>query len=99
MKLILRALLITFLIGGILAVLQFILSSFGIYVIASAFYILSILPSAFSVMVFEKLFGIDLPENQTLFLLVVAAVIYLMFAFFVYCFLSFVEGLKNLKLK
>jgi hypothetical protein len=56
MKLILRALLITFLIGGILAVLQFILSSFGIYVIASAFYILSILPSAFSVMVFEKLF-------------------------------------------
>jgi hypothetical protein len=66
MKLILRALLITFLIGGILAVLQFILSSFGIYVIASAFYILSILPSAFSVMVFEKLFGIDLPENQNL---------------------------------
>lgn len=99
MRQIFKALSITFLIGVILAVLQFILSFFGIYAIASAFYILSILPSAFSVIVCEKLFGIDLPENQTLFLLVVVATIYLILTFFIYLSLLVVREIKSLNLK
>ena len=99
MKLIFQSLFIALSISVALAILQFFLSFFGIYIIAYAFYILSILPSVFSAIAFEKFFGINLYENQTLFGLIVCATIYLIFAFFIYLFLSVVKEIKSLKLK
>ena len=99
MKEVFKALFITFIIGVALALLQLILSFFEIYIIAQAFYILSIFPSVFLGIAFEKLFGIDLSENQTFFLLAVISVIYLMFAFIIYCFLWLIKRFEISDLK
>ena len=99
MKQVFKALFIAFLIGLALAILQFILSFFGIYIIAYSFYVLSIFPSVFLTIAFEKLFGINLHENQTLFLLVVVVTIYLIFAFFIYCFLWLIKRFNTLDLE
>jgi len=63
MKLIFRALLIAFLIGVALAILQLVLFFFGDFTIALIFYYLILFPSVFLTIAFEKLFGVDLQEN------------------------------------
>jgi ABC-type proline/glycine betaine transport system permease subunit len=94
MKLIFKALLIAFLIGVALAILQLVLFSFGNYTIAVIFYYLILIPSALLTAVFKDLFGIDLFDNQILFSLITVVTVYLLFSFFIYCLLWIVKWIN-----
>ena len=97
MKLIFKALLIAFLIGAALAILQLILLPFGNYIIAIGFYYLIIFPSAFVAFAFEGLFGINLRDNQTFFAVFSFVTLYLLFAFFIYCLLWTIKWINSSK--
>jgi hypothetical protein len=97
MKLIFRALLIAFLIGVALAIIHLVLFSFGNYTIAVVFYYLILIPSALLTAVFRDLSGIDLFDNQILFLLITVFMVYLLLAFFIYCILWIVKWINTPK--
>jgi hypothetical protein len=94
MKLIFKALFITFLIEVALAILHLVLFSFGNYTIAVIFYYLILIPSALPTAVFRDLFGIDLFDDQILFPLITVVTVYLLFSFFIYCLLWIVKWIN-----
>ena len=99
MKLVQKSLLATLIIFAALSLLQGVLSLFGNYTVAIIFYFATVFLSASSAIVFNECLGIDLRENQFLFLFVVIAEMYLVVAFFIYLLLLLIKRIKLSNLK